>query len=83
MQQRQQQQDQQEVIEPHSRSLGAKKPAKKSTRSRKRAAANPQQPSKKVKENVGETIEEEELDESGFNSTLGESIYEDFDNQSF
>lgn len=37
-------------------------------------------PSKKAKiDCVGESIEEEQ-DESGFQSTLGESIYEDFDN---
>ena len=38
-------------------------------------------PNKRGKKDVGETIEEPEAspDESGFNSTLGESIYEDFD----
>lgn len=51
---------------------------KKAKSKRKAALAHDTSP-KKIKY-VGETVEEEnDLDESGFNSTQGESIYEDFD----
>ena len=37
-------------------------------------------PLKRGNDEIGETVEEELNDFSGFNSTQGESIYEDFDN---
>lgn len=49
-------------------------------------AVNEVQPRKKqISDNVGESIQEEEegvnnINDSGFQSTMGESIYEDFDN---
>lgn len=39
----------------------------------------PPKPVKRKHEDVGETVDEEQED-SGFNTTQGESVYEDFDN---
>ena len=36
-------------------------------------------PLKKQKNSIGETLQEECQEDQGFESTLGESIYEDFD----
>ena len=58
-----------------------KKLVKKSTKGKRKTASHQPPSEKKAKKDVGESIQEEDVfeEQSGALSTLGESIYEDFD----
>ena len=91
--QQQQQQQQEEQNEEPPKSAGVKKLTKRAKGKKKSNVQHPCPPKKKKKPVLtGETVEEEppldgeeecsEEPESGIQSTYGESIYEDFDNNS-